>query len=733
MEISVKKAWDELVNEFDINKAYHIYSLAIIIRNILEEKRESKIPFYVFDKDKNEKRNMDYDDVIKNNEMQHSVLHNLLHFNSINTSPNLLLKSILNFLLIINSEDYQVNDIIQKIYPYIKKEVNIFDISSEVKYLNKDKKEYILKIFNFDIVSYNPLYILYSGKRENKNDDNILFFSKKVLEVNSVYDLTFNYFKFNKKPFFILFDYKSMTQKIKNKILQKYQTSSGEELFSKLGNIFPYSINDENLKEREIILDICNYFGNPFKIHNNSKSLFPFLEEPFFKKTKNNIDFKWEKKIIENYKYYSYMLVQYKFKKILDYRNKYYEKIEDEENKQILLKQTPGRSNLFVEEDGNIYFLEYYNEIKLFRNIFKKIQPNKIYSNIINNNITKNICDSLINQKTVIITGPAGTGKSTKIKEIIDLYRKNNQRVCLICLTYKALSVYDDLGKKIKQYTYQHIENNNDLLLEFDLVIIDEFSMIPNWKFLDKIQANETRILIAGDSNQLQPINSNVKKYKWLFEEAEKYNKNIIFNFEKEENKRCSNKTLQNIQNKLLSKEFNYKNNNDFNEKIYIFDNKKDAIKKITELSNNDYKIITKRNSGVLGVDFLNRYLSKRKDSKDFSVGNEIIFIKTEKQYIDEQNYHKGLIGKIEEINEKEYIIKINFDEYKSITKNSTNNLPFIHYLVMSAHKAQGTTIEKVVVIVERAPMNSKNLDFEWLYTAFSRASEDAIIIFCSE
>ncbi len=189
------------------------------------------------------------------------------------------------------------------------------------------------------------------------------------------------------------------------------------------------------------------------------------------------------------------------------------------------------------------YIVKYLNN-----NIYLKISNNLNLKNLyfyfnefnINLNLKKIILSSIYNKFT-IISGSAGTGKSTLIiKLIILLYKlfdyKNNKNIILLSPTGKLSSwltnnlnnIYDilNINKKFKSilpnkcftihkflgfnYLYNYIKYNKNNKILSNYIIIDECSMISINIFYNLLSSlnSYTKLILIGDYNQLGSINS---------------------------------------------------------------------------------------------------------------------------------------------------------------------------------------------------------------------------------
>lgn len=121
----------------------------------------------------------------------------------------------------------------------------------------------------------------------------------------------------------------------------------------------------------------------------------------------------------------------------------------------------------------------------------------------------------------MILNGGPGTGKSTTVKGILNLIKKfyPDSRVQLCAPTGKASKRLSELSDRPSRTIHSLLkwnkENNSfDILkedaeeLEFDFIIVDEFSMVDTFVFAGLMRAipPETRILLIGDEDQLESV-----------------------------------------------------------------------------------------------------------------------------------------------------------------------------------------------------------------------------------
>ncbi|MCL2158078.1 MAG: ATP-dependent RecD-like DNA helicase, partial [Oscillospiraceae bacterium] len=119
-----------------------------------------------------------------------------------------------------------------------------------------------------------------------------------------------------------------------------------------------------------------------------------------------------------------------------------------------------------------------------------------------------------------VLTGGPGTGKTTVIKAIIGVFSQQNKKIALAAPTGRAAKrMTQATGMEAKtihrmlEMSYQNeiepiFEKNEDDPLDFDVVIIDETSMVDIYllKALLKAINPGTKLIFIGDSDQLPSV-----------------------------------------------------------------------------------------------------------------------------------------------------------------------------------------------------------------------------------
>ena len=128
-----------------------------------------------------------------------------------------------------------------------------------------------------------------------------------------------------------------------------------------------------------------------------------------------------------------------------------------------------------------------------------------------------------INEKNVtIITGGPGTGKTTIIKTIIDLYEEKNKKVVLAAPTGRAAKKMTEatdkeastlhrllgLGKLDDEGIYTRHSDYEGAPIDADVIVVDELSMVDMFvmNYLLKCIYQGTKLILVGDVDQLASV-----------------------------------------------------------------------------------------------------------------------------------------------------------------------------------------------------------------------------------
>ena len=369
-----------------------------------------------------------------------------------------------------------------------------------------------------------------------------------------------------------------------------------------------------------------------------------------------------------------------------------------------------------------------------------------------------------------IITGGPGTGKTTIIKCIIEIYENNGMKVLLAAPTGRAAKrMTESTGREAK--TIHRLlemgvsDNENSFFgrgegepLEGDVIIVDEASMIDIMLMNSLLKAIKlgTRLIIVGDADQLPSVGPGnvlrdlidsefikVVRLKDIFRQGQE--SMIITNAH-----RINNGELPYLNKKGGDFFFDNRESNEeiletildlVNRRLPLFNSKWNKIR--------DFQVLSPTRKGILGVDNLNNELqsilnppSKDKKERKFK---DSVFREGDKVMQTKNNYSlkwnringygdnegvgifNGDMGFIESISEENRTVTVVFDDERRIVYDNLYVEELELAYAITIHKSQGSEFK---VIITPAFMGSAFLmNRNILYTGITRAKELVVVV----
>ena len=426
------------------------------------------------------------------------------------------------------------------------------------------------------------------------------------------------------------------------------------------------------------------------------------------------------------------------------------------ENKIILLDEKYYLKEMYDSEiniTNTIKYLENKKIDKLF--LDNRIEELEKVNNIKYNNKQKEAIKKSLENNITIITGGPGTGKTTIIKAICELYQnifklsyeELTNRIALLAPTGRAskrMSESTNLpASTIHRFLKWNKETNEFLVNEYNknnhhLIIIDEVSMI-DLNLLDSLFKGLTKnikLVLVGDHHQLPSVGpGNILKD--LIESDLIDTVYLDTLYRQDENSYITTLAHEIKDNNLSESFLETKSDYTFLKCHSIKDNLKNLCLQLIK-KGYDYKrvqIMAPMYAGVNGIDNLNKELQNifnpKTNQNEIKYG-DVVYRENDKVLqlvnLPEENIYNGDIGIIKNIVkiENKTFIYIDFDG--NLIKYETKDLNKItHGFIISIHKSQGSEFE--VVIMPICNSYKRMLYKKLIYTGITRAKKKLILI----
>ena len=721
--------------------------------------------------------------------------------------------------------NYQEKYYIYKIKPFFVKEKIFYEVTFSAATDSQSKFDRIIAYTECEILSnyavklsihYDSICVLGKNVRiqviddwevairacELKNFGRILGLSKKISAVGRDYQAVMNYIKDAMMPLSELVTspdelYNSVKESIQKQIVTSYifeildecrniifmkeakkENNPGSNVLIYLlyhlnNKIIKYQISEQRCSKLNnlYLKSACIPFDEmPFctSLPNHNPQVYDLLQclplegredELFARRIKNNVEI--ERKLFTP------------VKELVKFEN--YPSLIDTHNKKLYLHRHYGRR--LLDYKNNIYICEYVQDIKF---IIKKLQMLaskglESYSESINFWLTQSSCcidspekedvlkDLFSESKVAIVYGSAGTGKSTLINYISNVFKDKNK--LFLAHTHSAINnlrrkIGDDSGefKTITKFLEENAKGNTHE--KVDILIIDECSIISNRDMKRLLERCEFDcVVLVGDVFQIQSICFG----NW-FDIASKFiDQKAIF--ELESVYRTKDENLLTLWNKVRKVDY------DILENLLPVGYSSRLDESIFSLAEKDEIILCLNYGGLYGVNNINRLLQMNNPNKEigwgtgiYKIGDPVLF--NEKSPFSPVIYNnaKGYIVnieveerkiwfeveldyKIETVNEAysdlklmgvsergNSIVGFYVEKYKSADEeydDSRTVVPFQIAYAVSIHKAQGLEYKSVKIVITNEV--EERITHNIFYTAITRAKEKLKIYWSPE
>lgn len=373
-------------------------------------------------------------------------------------------------------------------------------------------------------------------------------------------------------------------------------------------------------------------------------------------------------------------------------------------------------------------------------------------------------------EKYTIISGWAGTGKSTLVRFIVDALEVDEDKVCYCAYTGKAAEVLRKKGCKnvctLHHLLYDHFPKPSGGFfrkpkpyLGYDVIIVDEISMAPK-TLIDLLLSHNIYMIGLGDNFQLPPIEKDEDNH--LLDNPHILLDEIMRQAEESEIIRLTMKIREgeNIDyfkgKEVVIMPYSELNTGvlQWGDQILVATNKK------RQEINNQMRFLYGREGDPQDGDkiiCLKNYWDDINDNGDVlingtigTLNNSFSTFRKLPYFIQQQyqiNHFDVLMGDLIISNNSQDYFKVEADKHMILTGEKCCSWKLAYVLgklrqkygeivpkeftyayAITVHKAQGSEWNNVVVLEEQFPFD-KQEHARWLYTACTRASEKLVLV----
>ena len=373
----------------------------------------------------------------------------------------------------------------------------------------------------------------------------------------------------------------------------------------------------------------------------------------------------------------------------------------------------------------------------------------------------KEAITAAVNSGCVVISGGPGTGKTTIIKCIIHLLRKQGYSFALTAPTGRAAKRMSEatgaIAKTIHRLLDLHSNDySSDAKLDADVVIVDEISMADEYVFNALLRAIPVggKIVLVGDKDQLPSVGAGniladiissaivpIKYLTHIYRQSSDSNIAIYAHM-------INGGAVPEFDNR--SRDFFFDNVGEEENVIRdVLSLCTERLPRYFDLAPSDVQVLAPLKRGDAGVERLNVELQKVINPPDkekgemvsgeriLRVGDRVIHTVNNYQlgWVQKagdkieagEGVFNGDIGRIVEVLRAEAQLKVEFEDGKIATYTAGDLDQLTHAYAISVHKSQGSEFPVAVVVISRYNpiVTSRNL----LYTAITRAKRAVVLV----
>lgn len=405
--------------------------------------------------------------------------------------------------------------------------------------------------------------------------------------------------------------------------------------------------------------------------------------------------------------------------------------------------------------------LNLYSEVNTI-NVDSEISVYEALNKITMHDNQKRAITMAINNGVSVITGGPGTGKTTIVKCILQIFNAQNKTVKLLAPTGRAAKRLSESTNSDASTIHRALVvdyNNSNLFfyntnnkLPYDVIIVDEVSMVDVQLMFYLLRAikNGAKLILVGDKDQLPSVGAgnvladilaskviNVTELTQIYRQSEDsliiYNAHLI-----------NSGTVPEFNNK--SKDFFFYENAETADVLRnVLNMATDRIPNFLNIDTTKIQVLAPMKAGLCGVDNLNKELQNKLNPPSFNkpeiVTDKYIYRKLDRVMQITNNYERewkkdtelgsgvfnGDIGFIHDINPNALELSVMFEDGRLCVYNKADINELMLSYAITIHKSQGSEFEVVLLPLVGGPpmLLTRNL----LYTAVTRAKQMVVLM----
>lgn len=342
-----------------------------------------------------------------------------------------------------------------------------------------------------------------------------------------------------------------------------------------------------------------------------------------------------------------------------------------------------------------------------------------------------------------VLTGSAGSGKSTITKALSNIYRRSGFNVELLSPTAKACRRLEEcVGGFPAQTIHKFLgwtkdndnnQSNTKSYAKDTVLIVDEASMVDILLFNGLLLGTTltSRVLLVGDNNQLPSVQAG-NVLGDLIDSGKVHVSQLTDVMRQKEDSHiieyCSMINEGAIMDPCSFKDFHYEEFGEGEELKEFFYER--YIEEVKEVGLNEVQVITPYKKGELGMDTLNKFIQEKYNAggkitlEPYRMGDKVRH--TLNDY--KRNVFNGETGTIIGYDADEEEITVDFGN-KQITYDNREITDLTLSYVSTVHASQGSEYKVVFVILDDTSVNDFLLIRRLLYTAVSRGKQKVYIL----